>query len=576
MKTIHTARRYWRDERGLEMVESLAMIAIGVALLLATMVVFQQRGGNLGSAATAAFGRFIAGGSATTSQPAAANPAQTISSLAAAVNGVPSVMTQHRSTAQSMVAFASIALTAIGLTAVVMQRRTVATNAAVPTGSAATPWWQTAWGWLQQQWEDAKQVLADPGFWAGLAVGIALTAAAVVLGIASAPVWVVVLVAVGIGALTALVGTLVSNAAAGRPLTTDLLQNTVIGAAFGLAGLIAVAAGPVGLVVAGVTAAAGSILANVLTGQRWDKALLVNVVLAVMLAFAAERVLPSTRDPATERPRTTEQGDTPDERPGRMVSPCAGVASGGRVPGLAAPSRALCAELQQMRDTITNEQALKEFDRIVALGSSQQNLLRRFEIMTKKGIPLEQALLDRINGRITPLLEQAIRDADAHPNYRTLTPEERAWLDADRRHRELAVDPDKQAYSIQEAQAALQAEQEGILPGPVRRDISPESSRPQSSGGDIIDGNGRVWDVKLAKPRDGTPWSEGVSRERAQAIIQQVKEGENILVDTTGLTSEQVSNLKNHIREQLPSELPYDDAMHERIKFVAVSNPVSR
>ena len=66
--SIRAAARRWRDERGLEMVETVAVIGVCIALLVATMAVFSANGGNIGGAAVGRLGTFITQGQVASGQ----------------------------------------------------------------------------------------------------------------------------------------------------------------------------------------------------------------------------------------------------------------------------------------------------------------------------------------------------------------------------------------------------------------------------------------------------------------------------------------------------------------------------
>jgi hypothetical protein len=108
---------------------------------------------------------------------------------------------------------------------------------------------------------------------------------------------------------------------------------------------------------------------------------------------------------------------------------------------------------------------------------------------------LQRALERR---RYRAQLDQALREAEAAAARRGRAALDdvtdarlRSWAEADPRHRELAYDPAHRGFtngSVREAQAGLAAESQGILRGPIRRDLT--------GGAEFIDGAGRHWDVK--------------------------------------------------------------------------------
>ncbi len=110
------------------------------------------------------------------------------------------------------------------------------------------------------------------------------------------------------------------------------------------------------------------------------------------------------------------------------------------------------------------------------------------------------------------------------------------WLDENPRNRELAYDPDKGTYSINETQSALRAEEAGLVKGPLKRDIDVNGG---SSGGDFIDADGKVWDHKFTLGSD------------ADKLMEQAKRGENLVVDVTRIDPSKRSDFVNDLREKI-------------------------
>ena len=92
-----------------------------------------------------------------------------------------------------------------------------------------------------------------------------------------------------------------------------------------------------------------------------------------------------------------------------------------------------------------------------------------------------------------------------------------------------------------EARVGLELEERGELKNIVR----------DSTGkAEFIDGNGQPWDVKSFnsnyKPNKG-----GFRLDKAMnTIIKSLEEGENVIIDTTNMTSEHVSELIEEIQKQ--------------------------
>jgi RHS repeat-associated protein len=136
-------------------------------------------------------------------------------------------------------------------------------------------------------------------------------------------------------------------------------------------------------------------------------------------------------------------------------------------------------------------------------------------------------------------LEEAIAKADASGKLDSLSPEERAWLESDPRNKLLAIDPDGSGgYRVGEAQAALQAEQEGTLTPPVRR--ATEDAHPSEAGADFVDGNNQTWDHK-----DASHGADNI------ANAANPPQGENVLVDSRNQSPAEQQALKDAIDPQL-------------------------
>jgi RHS repeat-associated protein len=134
-------------------------------------------------------------------------------------------------------------------------------------------------------------------------------------------------------------------------------------------------------------------------------------------------------------------------------------------------------------------------------------------------------------------LADAVKQAEAKGRLNDLDAADQGWLNADPtgQRKALAFDPDTGSFKPDEARAALRAEGEKSIPGPVRRDFELGG---RSSGGDIVDGSGKVWDVKKAEA--GADHIVGVAAPRKG-------KGENVLVDAANLNPAQRAALKKEI-----------------------------
>ena len=133
-------------------------------------------------------------------------------------------------------------------------------------------------------------------------------------------------------------------------------------------------------------------------------------------------------------------------------------------------------------------------------------------------------------------LQEGIKEAEAKGKIKDLPKNEREWLESDLRHKELAYDPDQKNFNVKEAQAAIKAEKQSLLKPPVKRAIDEYGG---SRGGDYIDADGNYWDVKDA--------SAGSNK-----IIDVLRQGENVLVDSSKLSKIELEALEKAIKAEMP------------------------
>jgi hypothetical protein len=140
------------------------------------------------------------------------------------------------------------------------------------------------------------------------------------------------------------------------------------------------------------------------------------------------------------------------------------------------------------------------------------------------------------------ILDEEVAKADKPPSRRDeLTDKEREFLDEDPRNPRLAIDPEGDgSYKVGEAQTALEAEKAGQVTPPVRRALGKVD--PSESGADIVDGDGKKWDVKSGSDKERIVKS---ANENAGS------EKENVMVDCAGMDDAAVSSLQNDVNQQL-------------------------
>jgi hypothetical protein len=89
-----------------------------------------------------------------------------------------------------------------------------------------------------------------------------------------------------------------------------------------------------------------------------------------------------------------------------------------------------------------------------------------------------------------------------------------------------------------EAMVGLSMERSGQLAGPIRRDATGSS--------EFIDAQGARWDVKAFRSFD----PHGIRMPMADAILkidQELAGGENLILDSRGLSPEDIALLRSHI-----------------------------
>lgn len=150
----------------------------------------------------------------------------------------------------------------------------------------------------------------------------------------------------------------------------------------------------------------------------------------------------------------------------------------------------------------------------------------------------QEKLAERREALRQAKLKQAIAEAEAKGKLDKLDPADRDWLNDDPtgRRKELAYDPDTGSFKPDEAKAALQAEQDGSLKGPVKRAFNDEG---KSGGADYVDGDGKPWDVK-----DASAGADSISE---VAAPKGGKPGENVLVDCSDMNAADQKALESDI-----------------------------
>jgi hypothetical protein len=127
-------------------------------------------------------------------------------------------------------------------------------------------------------------------------------------------------------------------------------------------------------------------------------------------------------------------------------------------------------------------------------------------------------------------------EAEIQAGTKRIPPDDLAWVRQNPRHQELAYDPAKKTYSVREAKAALRAEEEGLIPGPVKRAAHP--------GDDFIDGRGRPWDHKWVDPSESL-------HDQVETIAGPARDGENVLADLSSLSPQAAERVRVGVADAL-------------------------
>ena len=96
------------------------------------------------------------------------------------------------------------------------------------------------------------------------------------------------------------------------------------------------------------------------------------------------------------------------------------------------------------------------------------------------------------------------------------------------------------AKTQRERSIGLDLERQGVLPGPITRD-----SRPR--GGEFVDSTGQAWDVKGFNSYVPTSRGGYTLRQSIEDIEEEIREGENVILDTSKLLPADVAELRAEI-----------------------------
>ena len=171
-------------------------------------------------------------------------------------------------------------------------------------------------------------------------------------------------------------------------------------------------------------------------------------------------------------------------------------------------------------------------------------LKSRMDAMVRRVIDWFEDKLRRVMGQ-PPLQRRGTTNAPNTAQQQAQRPP--GWFGATRkRYDELSKDPAHNGKispkSRNEARVGMKLEQDGKLPGPIKRD--------PSGGAEFIDAKGAKWDVKSFDSR-WPPRKGGFSLTRdVQKIEQELLGGENVILDTQNLTAQHKAQLQQAIQSK--------------------------
>jgi hypothetical protein len=129
-------------------------------------------------------------------------------------------------------------------------------------------------------------------------------------------------------------------------------------------------------------------------------------------------------------------------------------------------------------------------------------------------------------------------DKEIATRKKVIDPEDLDWLNEDPARKLLAYDDATKSYRVVEAKAALRAEKEGTLPGPVKR-----ATKAIDPAADFIDGTGKTWNHKGTGPGDSVS-------DVAAALLDQAK-GKNVLADLSQMSLREQAAVRAQVSKEL-------------------------
>lgn len=204
--------------------------------------------------------------------------------------------------------------------------------------------------------------------------------------------------------------------------------------------------------------------------------------------------------------------------------------------------QAIKLNLQKLKGYLPRfmDDALRKIDDVL---KSVDEVLARIDEMFRR-------ISDELKQKLDDILGRKKRLESVGPSKTTNTHQQESLRPKTREERldDLAQDPahrgkDPSPKTRREAEVGMALEEQGVLKGPIKRD-------PNPAGGEFIDADGKVWDVKTFnsnyKPRDG-----GFSLDKDVAKIEkELGKGEGVILDTKDLSAEHLEQLREAVTQK--------------------------
>jgi hypothetical protein len=247
-----------------------------------------------------------------------------------------------------------------------------------------------------------------------------------------------------------------------------MLIGAIFGAVLGAVGLFlgASAVTLAGALTMSAVAGVLTVITNLATGRPWDENLLANMLLVGLLARFGGRIMEGLRG-----------ARGPVDPPPPVVDPNAPPVVDPNAPPVVDPNAPPATDPTKPVSTDPNKPPAGEDPNRTQGGQKTDEQLKAERAARQEKFKQERAARQRAE-RLKELYEEA--DAKAKKQGKSsaledLTPDNRKFVEASARNRELSFDPAHEGWtnqSVAEARAMLDAEARGLVKGPVTRNLN--------------------------------------------------------------------------------------------------------